>query len=444
MKRRLNNVYELFEWLNQYLNSTNRQLTPASKLVWLGLTHLAYLNPDKSVKARVSDLCFRLGLCDKTLKNSVEELQKSSLLVRRNETTDLGAHSYRYCPKFPKDLNTSISCLSHELIQDLLLGPRQSKITANQRLLLILTMVLSDKFGYVSTTLHVDKLSQLAGIPTRNIYSNLRKLKDKQQLTPIQGEKEKLKLPWAFIPTTFVRSFDITLQINKVKNDEVLAVSLLSERKSIEETISLIERNAKDAPNGITLNTKLVEYSGMSLLEISDLFAIPFLGLPEKLRGHLLKTIIANGSAWKDVKRKGLLAHLNLVLHCTAIQLLIKSRDQRVIYSYLDRSSTKLILRQQLEFFPLTVEQRDKLIQIALPLCTMIATSLNNLLNSEPYKGNLCGRHIYLSSIPPFLELKFISEVTPSPYSIYISDARPNYEEIRWQDSFISDQFLKG
>lgn len=422
MNRELSRAYELFEGLYTYEASNDCRLKPASKLVWLGLALLASLNKDWSVKASMSDLCSRLGLCDKTLKRAIDELQEKNLLVRKSEKTDLGAHSYRYYLEFPKGLNLSISCLSYKLIQDLLLKPRQLKITANQRLLLILTLVISGRFGFISAALHSGKMSKLTGIPKHNILPNLIKLKKEKHLTTVLGYpiEKKNKPSYVFVPTVFtLSSYGIYLSITDV-NDVILTISLLLHKKNI-------ERFYKDG----CMHMKYGQHRLINVIDILTFLDEPFFGAPSELREYLLKAIYNSSLIWKKLERDGLLTDVSLVVHNIALQVLSECHMDRSKslepYSYFNRSQLSSLLREQVSLFHLTKEQQDKLLEVLMPLCALIATSLKNQLPLDDFRSDT-DFSICLKSIAPMMELRIMGETELDKRSVF-SNYRQEYGE---------------
>ncbi|MGR5254350.1 hypothetical protein ACPV5S_19335 [Vibrio astriarenae] len=176
---------------------TGRYLgSPESKMFLLKL--MRYLDTDVCTRAiPVRQLSSTLGVSDKVIKSSSEELQKLGLLERISEKSPLGGSTFRYRVSSNDSTDYQRAYEAHkqrtvcfpELIEELLNRESRSArhpLTLSNKLILIILLAYSDPCGVVRG-LSKTEVCKLAGISLQRLRSQLNTLKDKGYISSITG-----------------------------------------------------------------------------------------------------------------------------------------------------------------------------------------------------------------------------------------------------------------
>ncbi|AJR09791.1 hypothetical protein H744_2c3147 [Photobacterium gaetbulicola Gung47] len=414
------------EWLHEHISSLKVRLSPSSRLLWLGMVYLSFESSERFVRGSVKVLCSRLGLCDKTFLKAVEELETKNLLTRSKVKTSLGANSFEYrlinysegVDFITKGLNTAV--------RDLLFNQRAGKgrkLTVSQRMLMLAVLAVEDDFGPITEFQNFD-LSRLTGIPRRNISPNLLKLEAKGYLFALKREKERPssdKQAWAYLPIIHTALSGYPLIIHGKRLTEIQVVSVLSRRKEIETSLkdNTFKKLRVNGVNDLELNEE----------EVKDILCKSFLSAPEKVRTPLLNVIEKGVTLWSKLEKNALLDTLELVVCCTAIKILSMSKTVNPShpYDYIECSELRTMVERNIRHLPISFNQKKLLIDIILPLSSMLAQMLINNTEKEKRRVKLTGNDISLIGLFP--ELVFYVNDSNSDRKDYYFSYYENYSE---------------
>ncbi len=392
----------------------------------MGLLYLASESSNICVQGSVRNICDHLGLCDKTFKKAVEELQIYSLLYLSDTKTNLGANSFKYFPTFPPNTSFNQKELSDFLCRDALLSQRpfrDKKITVNQRMLMIAVRAIMDEFSIV-TALHTVKLSALTGIPSRNILPNLIKLEATELIIPITGlnfKQSKKKYIWAYQPKFVTNPSEIKIQFDRNNYSEIRIVSLLARRNELEEQLyTLPQSDYRKRPDNCF---------NMRWAEIEGFLCQPFPTAPDVICNSLLEAIDADKYVWHKLERDGLLIYLDVLLQLAAIQILSSQASGVASDTYRKCADTESMIQSNLTFFPVTSSQKAALKRIMVPLSKMIATTVQNQIAHFTPELELSECQIRLESLKPLLTLHCCGSKKVSEAGIYILRYEESYKK---------------
>lgn len=416
--------YASLEWISRHIKSIQGSLSPASRLVWIALQDLASSQSRLFVEGGVRNICKHLNLCDKTFKKAVDELQKNRLLTLREAQTSLGAHSFQYFPASPPNALLCKTRAMHFNYRDALLTQKDfgcERITVNQRILMIALLAITDGCGFV-TELHVATLSQLTGIPSRNILSNLDKLKTKgllARITSLRSEQRNKKTHWAYQLSSGAHPSKVKCVFDRGVHSEVPVISLLTQRKDIEEELHSLDIRLQNrwALKNFRMTSSAIEYYLYSA----------FLGAPEDVRHSLIKAIDSYRVTWKKLSGNGLLVYVDWLLQLAAIQKINYQSESPIPDMYTECLHTENLIKTQVNFFPLSPKQKEALIQILMPLSKMVATAMKNEINNVLPKVGLGQCQILVESFSQWMANHTGKPDQVSGYDLKILKYEPRY-----------------
>jgi hypothetical protein len=402
----------------------------------MGLLCLAEGDPNLCVQGSVRSICGHLGLCDKTLRKAVEELQANSLLFLSDTKTNLGANSFKYFPTFPPNFPFNKKELTDQLCSDVLFSQRPNggkKITVNQRVLMVAGLSIIDRFGLI-TALHTVYISKLTGVPCRNILPNLLKLEAKGFLTPITGLGfgQKTKKPiWAYQFKLSKNSSEVRLEFDRFGYSEVEIVSLLIRLEELKKELrKLDELKTQLCPRE---RNDLIKKEGsdfdIGLADIEYYLCSPFSSVPDDICHSLLEAIDAGQLVWRRLERDGLVVYLDLLLQITAAQIINNRSSVLASDMYRECNVTSSMVLHQLNCFPITSNQREVLAQIMVLLSKMVATAIMNQIARGIPELKLNGCDLYIESLKPHLVFHCCGSQKVSEVSTYILKYEPKYKE---------------
>lgn len=412
------------DWARMHVKSLHGSLSPASRLVWIALRDLAFSQSTDCLEGSVRSICTQLGLCDKTFKKAVDELQKNQLLTLRKIQTGLGAHSFQYVPAPPyhvalRKVGALYSNYRNVLLREKCFG--FERVTVSQRMLLIAVLAITDGCAFV-TELHVPSLSKLTGLPNRNVVSNLSKLEAKGLLilkTSTRAESPHRKVLWAYQLDHFAQQSEMRCVFDRNAHSEVNIISLLIRRREIEKKFCSLNHNQ--------YNRWAKEQFGMTSSAVESYLYDAFSGAPRDIREPLLEAINSSRMLWQQLSRKGCLVYVDWLLQLAAIETIHRQSNEAMFDMYNQCLHTENLIKAQVQFFPLTTEQKELLARILIPLSKLVATAMTNEINDVPPEIELDQCQILVESFSQLIANRNLAQDPVCHYGLIVLKYEPRY-----------------
>jgi hypothetical protein len=355
-------------------------LTTSEKFVLFGLSYMSSQNSNGRILSTVSNLCKELRIPDKTLLSAIKVLRNKKLIKRRKVRTKLGAWSFSYEVNSPAQYKSNLDSQYQQILFGQIV-PFESKLTINQRLLLLACFKVKQQFGIV-TMCHIKTLSESTDLKPRNIYPNLKKLAVCKLLEEVKTESIEHKRrasSWAFEPVLLSRKYSNRMIFKSSGWSNLDSIKTLYENKELLR--ELASGSFKLTPK----NNRKFEY-------IKNVIKPPFLTSERKIDLELLKAIEESTDLWnKLIKSRDTFSRLKLVVISTAVWLLVNEQQVVHIDSYAPEISEGVfaIVSSYLESVSIITRPDDCLIQVILAVSLIVVRALLSGINSIANKNTI-------------------------------------------------------